>query len=103
MLVYTHDVVSKNCGGSLLQQFYLKLKRKNWLKSIIFISSSSMSEWFSGKEFSVSYLLFRLNCRGSVLQQFYLELKRKSWLKSIIFISSSSMREWSSGKEFSVS
>ena len=43
-----------NSGGSLLQQFYLELKRKNCLKSIIFISSSSISEWSSGKEFGLS-------------------------------------------------
>ena len=42
--------------------FNLNLREKNWLKSIIFISSSSMSEWSSGKEFSVSYLLFGFNC-----------------------------------------
>ena len=61
-----------NCGGSPLQQFYLKLKRKNWLKSIIFISSSSMREWFSGKEFRLSYLLFGFISGGSLLQQFYI-------------------------------
>ena len=62
-----------------------------------------MSEWSSGKEFGVSYLLFGFISGATLLQQFQLELKRKNWLKSIIFISSSSMSEWSSGKEFGVS
>ena len=62
-----------------------------------------MSEWSSGKEFGVSYLLFGINSSASLLKQFLLELKRKNWLKSIILISSSSMSEWSSGKEFGVS
>ena len=46
-------------GGSILRQFQLELKRKNWLNSIIFITRSSMNEWPSGKEFGLSYLLLR--------------------------------------------
>ena len=90
-----------------MQQFYLELKGKNCLMSIIFISSSSISEWSRGKEFGVCYLLFGFNSGGTLFQQFLLELKKKKLvkvkLKSIIFITRSSMTEWSSGKEFGLS